>query len=206
MAAEVVRHSVKTAQHQTVRLAQPAHTSHAKPATDDQIADATGPHRPQMAPASHVTTPTSVQLALVTVTQGQPATANAVRSTHAHHAMALALHLATATVVQDLPLVMVSDVHSATALSAMADALHLVTATAVHARLLAMVSAVNGLLAQTAATSVRVTTDVTTVALVMVLAPKSAQAAAPLATVRVPQRAANTVAAMLRVTASAVTA
>jgi hypothetical protein len=115
------------------------------------------------------------------------------------------VQLALAIVTQD-QLATANAVRSTHAHHAMADALHLVTVTAVHARLLAMVSAVNGLLAQTAATSVRVTTAVTTVALVMVLAPKSAQAAAALATVRVPQRAANTVAAMLRVTASAVTA
>jgi hypothetical protein len=102
--------------------------------------------------------------------------------------------------------VMVSVVLSATAHSAMANADLLVTATAVHARLHVMVSVVNGLLAETAATSVRAMTAVTTVAHAMVLAPKSVRDAALLVSAQVLQPAANTVAAMLRVTASAVTA
>jgi hypothetical protein len=120
--------------------------------------------------------------------------ANAVRSVTATHA-----HSATESVV-----------HSATARSATANADLLVTATAVHARLHVTVSVVNGLLAETVATSVRVMTAVmtavTTVAHVTVLAPKSVRVAAPLASVQALQPAANTVAAMLRVTASAVTA
>jgi hypothetical protein len=121
-------------------------------------------------------------------------------ATHARLATANAARLATARSA------MVSVDHSATAHSATANAVHLVTATAVHARLHVMVSVVNGLLAETAATSVRAMTAVTTVAHAMVLAPKSVRVAAPLASVQALQPAANTVAATLRVTASAVTA
>jgi hypothetical protein len=83
------------------------------------------------------------------------------------------------------------------ALSATANAVHSATATAVRAQLLVTANVVNGLL---------VTRSATTVAHAMVLAPKSAQAAVHSATVRVLRHAANTAHAMLRVTASAVTA
>lgn len=173
-----------------------AHTSHAKPATAAQTADATGPQTPAMVHASLATPQTTAQLA----THAQRVTANAVRLVTVTHALSA----------------MVSVVHSATAHSAMANAVHSVTATAVHARLHVMVSVVNGLLAETVVTSVHamanaasglhVTRSATTVALGTVLAPKSAQAAVHSATVPVLQLAANTVAAMHRVTASAVTA
>jgi hypothetical protein len=57
MAAAAVPHTVKTVLAQTDQLVQPAMelSSHAKPATDAQIADATGPHRPVMVAVSHVT-------------------------------------------------------------------------------------------------------------------------------------------------------
>jgi hypothetical protein len=79
------------------------------------------------------------------------------------------------------------------------------TATAAHVRL-ATVNAANGLRALIAATSVHVMTAVTTVVLAILTVAKSAQVASHSVTVRVHPLAANTAAAMHRVTASAVTA
>jgi hypothetical protein len=114
MAAAAVPHTVKTVLAQTAQLVQPAMvlSSHAKPATDAQIADATGPHRPVTVPVSHVTPQTTAQLA-----------------THALSVMANAVRLVTVTLARSA---MVSVVHSATALSVMVSVARLVTA--IHAR------------------------------------------------------------------------
>jgi len=201
MAAAVVPHTVKTVLAQTVQLDQhaTAHSSHAKPATAAQIADATGPQTLVTEPASLVTPQTTAQPA----THARPVTSSVAHSATATHdqlVMANAVRLATAHSAME------SVDHSATAHSATANAVHSVTATAVPAQLLVMANAVNGLLAETAATSVRAMTAVTTVAHAMVLAPKIALVVAPLVSVQALQLAVNTVAATHRVTASAVTA
>jgi hypothetical protein len=213
MAEAAEPHTVKTVLAQTVQLAQHATalSSHAKPATDAQIADATGPHRPVMVPVSHATTQTTAQHA----TRAQPlVTANAVRlatAIHARSVMVSVVHSATAlsvmanavhsVTVTHARSVMVSVVHSAIATRVQplvtANAVRLATVTAVRAQLLVTVNAVNGL---------HVTRSATTVAHAMVLAPKSAQAAVHSATAQVLRHVASMVHAILRVMASALTA
>jgi hypothetical protein len=96
-----VPHTVKTVLAQTAQLVQPAMalSSHAKPATDAQIADATGPHRPVTVPVSHVIPQTTAQHAIHALSV-MVSVARLVTATLARSATANAVHSATATAVR----------------------------------------------------------------------------------------------------------